>query len=117
MVSTLIFLLNHENELITMFAGGDWLPGGITLTGRWSMMAPVSIRAYLSGSCHAPGNRESAIIVIGNADNTILLRVELVRQPPKQLRPAGVSLYAVVTVTDPRLRPEWSCSAMLRMEG
>jgi hypothetical protein len=60
-----------------MLAGGDWLPGGITLTGRWSMMAPVSIRAYLSGSCHA-GDGESAIIVIGNADNTILLRVEFV---------------------------------------
>ena len=61
-----------------MLAGGDWLPGGITYHGPLVTDGSGIDTGIFIRVMPCAGNRESAIIIIGDAHNTILLGVELV---------------------------------------
>ena len=92
---------------MTISSGGDWLPAGNTLTGRWSIIAPVSMRANLSGSCATPVIVRVASLFSFTPVTRYCCRKRSSDSTAQTHSRSGVSLYAVVTVICRRPLTAW----------
>ena len=92
---------------MTISSGGDWLPAGNTLTGRWSIIAPVSMRANLSGSCATPVMVSVPLLLSFTPMTRYCCGTRSVYSTIQTHSASGVSLYPVVTVTCRRPFTDW----------